>query len=95
MICIFYRYSGLLLKKLITGRLESVDGPLLFKPNHCKILKKISKFFTQDFIRLESTSECCTNCGIITTRLNPDELNRFLLKNNKPEYLKQLYSCDK
>lgn len=79
-------------KLRISGKLISSDYDVLFKPNNLKLLKKISKFTSVFFVHLESTSDCCTNCGLITSRINPDRLNRFLLRYCKPGYLVQFYS---
>jgi len=80
------------LKGKITGELFSVDysASVSFKPNNLIIYK----FNNLPYIEIEQTSGCCTNCGLITTRLNSKEINRILLKYCKPKYLKQIYSCD-
>ena len=61
-----------------------------FRPDHM-INRKFMMIFNLS-LGLGELFNCCIDCGMITTRLNPKKLNRFLIKNCEPDYLKQIYS---
>lgn len=81
-------------KKRIPGKLFKSDDDgngisysVQFKPKRLKWFRLITKF-----VGLKHLCECCADCGFVFTHVDLAELNRFILKNCKPEYVRQLYS---